>query len=424
LDGTSVFGVLSRHINELKRDKATRWISFIVPFVRTPTNILKFAVDRTPVGKESRAVLGDGFKAVAKLANIQSEYKSKIFSEDPVARADAMGKLGTSTMAVSLGWYLATNTDMFTGAGPKDADRRRALQMGGWQPYSVKLGDKYYSYNKADPFSTILGLYVDMAEAYKYYDVDDSVIEYGLGVMMLSFVNNIGNKSFLQGIDNVMQIMSDPLRATGKTAADISAGFVPNYFSSIANVQESRELKEVRNWMDTLVKRVDPTSEDLMPRRNVLGEKIMIENMDYGLSSVVPIYMREVSDDPVNNEIARLNKGFSLPKSKLMNEFDLREYRSEKGQTAYDRYQELTGTQKLNGQTLRQALTKLTKTGFYRGLNEGTDEELDLGVQPPRVKAMQRIISRYRRLAKSELFKEFPELKEATTELLQRRRQI
>jgi hypothetical protein len=107
-----------------------------------------------------------------------------------------------------------------------------------------------------------------------------------------------------------------------------------------------------------------------------------------------------------------------------MNEFDLREYRSEKGQTAYDRYQELTGTQKLNGQTLRQALTKLTKTGFYRGLNEGTDEELDLGVQPPRVKAMQRIISRYRRLAKSELFKEFPELKEATTELLQRRRQI
>jgi hypothetical protein len=424
LDGTSVFGVLSRHINELKRDKATRPISFLVPFVRTPTNILKFAVDRTPVGRESRAVLGDGFKAVAKLANIQSEFKSKVFSNDPVARADAMGKLSTSVMAVSLGWYLATNSEMFTGAGPKDADRRRALQMGGWQPYSIKIGDKYVSYNKLDPFSTILGLYVDMAEAYKYYDVDDDAIEYGLGIMMLSFVNNIGNKSFLQGIDNVMQIMSDPLRATGKTAADIAAGFVPNYFTAFANMQQTRELKEVRTWMDALVKRATPTSDELMPKRNVLGEKIMIENMDYGLSSVVPLYMRSVSDDPLNSEIARLNKGFSLPKSKLMNEIDLRKVRNEKGQTAYDRYQELTGESKFRDKTLRQSLNALTKSRFYKGLNEGTDEELDLGIQPPRVKAMQRLISQYRNLAKHQLLKEFPELQEATQDLLARRRRI
>ena len=107
-----------------------------------------------------------------------------------------------------------------------------------------------------------------------------------------------------------------------------------------------------------------------------------------------------------------------------MNTFDLRQYRNESEQTAYDRLQELTGSVKMDGRTLRQELERVVKSRDYRSLEAGSDQELNLGIQPPRVKRMQKVINRYRRFAKSELLKEFPELAKEIDELLTRRNQI
>ena len=428
LDPDTAFGQISKHLNEMKRVPATRWISFIVPFVRTPTNILKFAIDRTPVGRDTITLGTDSMRFIGKnLLGIQADYKSAILSDDPYKRANAWGKASTAVgMAGTLYAYASQNLDFFTGGGPSDVDRKRALQMEGWQPYSVKFGDRYYSYLRLDPMSTVLGLYVDMAEAQKYHELDDATMAYMLQVGMLSFINNIGNKSFLQGIDNVMQIMSDPVGSTFKTVGDIGAGFVPNYFPQLGNIEEFREIKEARTITDRILKR-DPffvTEDALMPKRNALGEKVFRENLPYGASVYLPIYSSTVSQDPVDKEIARLNKGFSAPKAKLMNALDMREIKAENGQTAYDRYQEATGEFKLEGKTLRESLRALIDSPYYRNLNEGTDAELDLGVQPPRVKAIQKIINRYRRTGKQVMLDEYPELQNEVTKLLQRRRAI
>ncbi len=425
LDEKTVFGVMAKHLNQLKMNPATSFISFIVPFVRTPTNILKFALDRTPVGVAPRALIGDGGRFIGKhLMGIQTQYKSAFLSKDPAIKAQAAGQLATAVgMGSTLMYYLGTNQEFFTGAGPQDADRRKALQMGGWQPYSVKVGDKYYSYQRADPMSTVLGLYVDMFEAWKYHDVDEDVMSYLSGVMMLSFINNIANKSFLQGIDNMLQVLSDPIGSTTKAGGDIAAGFVPNYFQQIKNIETTRELKEARTMWDRIIKRT-PYSDELMPKRNALGETITVDNPPYGLGVISPVYIRNVSDDPLDQEIARLNKGFSVPKAKLMNAFDMRQSRNEEGQTAYDRYQQLTSEVELNGRSLRKALSDLMKTPYYKSLEEGTSVDLGKGIQPPRVRAMQKLITRYRRFAKSKMLKEFPELQEEVDALIQRRRQL
>lgn len=425
LDEKTVFGVMAKHLNQLKMNPATSFISFIVPFVRTPTNILKFALDRTPVGVAPRALIGDGGRFIGKhLMGIQTQYKSAFLSKDPNIRAQAAGQLATAVgMGSTIAYYLGTNQDFFTGAGPRDADRRKALQMGGWQPYSVRVGDKYYSYQRADPMSTVLGLYVDMFEAYKYHDVDEDTMSYLSGVMMLSFINNIANKSFLQGIDNMLQVLSDPIGSTTKAGGDILAGFVPNYFQQVKNIETTRELKEARTIWDRIIKRT-PYSDELMPKRNALGEKITVDNPPYGLGVVSPVYIRNISEDPLDLEISRLNKGFSVPKAKLMNAFDMRQSVNDNGQTAYDRYQQLTSEVELNGRTLRKALNDLMRTPYYKNLEEGTSVDLGKGIQPPRVRAMQKLITRYRRFAKSKMLKEFPELQQEVDALLQRRRQL
>lgn len=428
LDETSVLGRLSQSINQLKADPTTKWLGFVIPFVRTPTNILKFALDRTIISKDIRSAGMDGGRIIGRFMGIQSDLKSALTAKnvDPVARANAFGKLSTSVGLAGVGvWYASQATSMgqITGAGPRDADRKRALQQAGWQPYSIKVGDKYVSYNKLDPFSTVLGLYVDMAEAQYYSDIDDQDIEYAMGIVALSFVNNIGNKSFLQGVDNVMNILQNPVTGAGKLAGDTLAGFVPGYVPQLGNINQFRELKDARSIMDRVLKRI-PNNEALMPKRNVLGEKVLLENLPYGGSLAIPAYMRTVSENALDQEIGRLNKGFSLPKSKLMNTFDLREKTNDEGQTAYDRYQELTGSLKMEGRTLRQQLERLVKSKEYKRMEEGNDQELNLGIQPPRVKIMQKIINRYRAFAKSQLMQEFPELKSEIDDLITRRNQI
>lgn len=34
--------------------------------------------------------------------------------------------------------------------GPADEDAKALMRANGWQPYSVKIGDKYYSYQRMD----------------------------------------------------------------------------------------------------------------------------------------------------------------------------------------------------------------------------------------------------------------------------------
>lgn len=425
LDPDTMLGAMGNSINALKRNDATKFLSFVIPFVRTPTNILKTAIDRTPAGVEYRRLAGDtGRIFLSKLTGKQAQLKSALLSKDPTARAQAVGQIASGTMFASTALYFAMNSSeqgVITGGGPADADRRRALQMSGWQPYSIKIGDNYFSYNKLDPISSVVGIYVDMVEAFRYQEVDGDILENAFSVLAMSTVNNIANKSFLQGMSNVLDVLKDPLGATERAVGDVFAGFVPTAFQQVMNFEQVRELKEARGFVDRIIKRT-PFSGSLMPKRNALGEKIMIENTPAG--PLFPSYIRSISDDPVDQEIARLNKGFSIPKPKIMNSFDMRKFENEDGQTAYDNFQQQAGNTKINGLTLREALNRFIKSPSYKRLDSGTDAELQLGMQPPRVKALQKIINRYRSVGKRKMFQEFPELQGEIDNLLKKRSNI
>ena len=51
-----------------------------------------------------------------------------------------------------------------TGGGARDPQQRALDIATGWRPYSIKIGDKYISYQRLDPFSTVLGLAADTVE--------------------------------------------------------------------------------------------------------------------------------------------------------------------------------------------------------------------------------------------------------------------
>src|SRR3546814_2093965 len=45
-----------------------------------------------------------------------------------------------------------------SGSGPSDPLEQAALRDTGWQPYSIRIGDQWYSYQRFEPISLLAGV--------------------------------------------------------------------------------------------------------------------------------------------------------------------------------------------------------------------------------------------------------------------------
>ena len=409
LENEGVIGTLSNTLNTLKnKGGAWRTLNFVIPFLRTPTNILKFSIDRTPLGAVGM---------VATKAK-RAELTKQLMSEDPVVRAQIRGKLAVSTAATaSILYYMNTNKGMITGGGPPNRDELESLRLSGWRPYSLKIGNTYYSYQRADPIATVLGLFADIIEGQQYHDVEDIISQDMVALGIMSLTQNVTNKSYVKGLDTLLQLVRDPVGNFKPFAGNIVGGFAPTFFTQIQNMADERELKETRSIFDYWLKKMPVAQSTLPSRRNFLGEVITNQNSPYMTGVLNPIYFNKESKDPVDHELAGLQHGFSQPSTKLYNAIEMRDVYNAEGRQAFDRYLELSGTTKIGGKTMRQSLREMVKDKGYQALPKESDS--DLGELSPRIKAVQRLVRAYRRKGRYEMLEEFPELKDSIYQLQQ-----
>jgi hypothetical protein len=311
------------------------------------------------------------------------------------------------------------NKEFITGGGPPNRDELESLRLSGWRPYSIKVGDTYYSYQRLDPLATVIGLFADIVEGHHYHDIEGLPMQDMMAITVLSLTNNVTNKSYVKGLDTLFDLVRDPVGNFAPFAGNIAGGFAPTLLSQAQNMADERELKETRAIFDYFLQKVP--SNKLPTRRNFLGEAMVNKNSPYMTGIINPIYFNPASDDIVDHELSQLQHGFSRPSTKLFNALEMRDVYNEDGRQAYDRYMELSGSTKIGGKTLRQSLRTLVKDKTYQGLPAESDK--DIGEISPRVKAVQRIVRAYRRQAKAEMLKEFPELQQSIQQLQQDKQQ-
>ena len=145
----------------------------------------------------------------------------------------------------------------------------------------------------------------------------------------------------------------------------------------------------------------------------MLGEKVS-KGRSWGadrialLDFAMPIQVSTVSSEVIENELLELKHAFHPP-AKKQRGVDLTEFRNESGRDLYDVFQELVGTEKIGGLTLRASLTRLFKSASYKSLPlEGLE-----GEDSPRVRQINTILRRYRHLAMVKLRRDNQELRDA-----------
>ena len=462
------------------------WLGFVIPFVRTPSNILMFALGRTlPTGapkeiieafkktKATTELLADD-KAMGELASkIQAKkhgggggdntmmempeaerlarsYLKMMETESSIQAAESIGRLSTGLMTMGTVFLNLENIlDRVTGTPPEDPGKRAAWAATGKMPFSIQFGDKWYSYQRLDPLATTIGIMADISHGWADMR-KEGVSEFGdedefeekqayfarvCGVLATSFANNVSNKSYIENLGELLDILEKPSEAIQGITGNVFAGFVPNGMNWSQNVfEEEPAILEARSIMDKIRKRLPEgvrKGKKIMPRRNAYGEVMRKSKNTTGdirqnpldiVKGLNPIFSSNVSNDIVDMETEHQSVG-RQPMSDGRNirgkRISYKSYRNELGDTAYDRMQELSGTMKLGPRqlTLRQAMRETIESPDYQNLPPITEKNRHR--DHPRSKALTRILNIYRAASRQKTVSEFSQLRADLSKLLQ-----
>lgn len=287
----------------------------VVPFVRTPINLLKFATERSPAAplmKEWR----EDFRAGGERRDMA------------VARA----LIGSGFGAL---FYQMALDGQITGAVPPDPAKAKLLYADGWQPYSIKVGDRYISYSRLDPIATTLGVAADMATLPA--GMSDRQKDDQSTMLVASIMNNLASKTWLSGVSSLVEGLSDPQRnAENWLERTVSSFAVPAIVAGAAR-QIDPVARQRNGVLDAVQARIPGRSDNLMPRRDVFGEPVPIDGV--GPDFLSPFSQTMARNDPVVAEMLRIGKGVSAPGKQYTQDGERLDYTPEQ----YDRYHEIAG---------------------------------------------------------------------------------
>lgn len=290
----------------------------ILPFIRTPVNILKFAGERSPA------------------AVLLKEWRADFMAGG--ARRDlAIAKTAVGTGAMALAMEMASKGQI-TGGGPADRDIAATMRADGWQPYSVKIGGKYYSYSRLDPYSTTIGIAADFADLQSHMTKNEQ--DQVAGLLLASTVKNLADKTWFSGVVDMSQAISDPQR--------YGASYVRNRIASVAVpsvvAQVSRSLdpgqKDAKSILDAVRARIPGASFSVPNRQNPWGGDQVNEG-GLGPDFLSPVRMSTAKADPVNAAVISAGAHIGQPSKKfgerMLSPEEYRALVSASGKIAHDR---------------------------------------------------------------------------------------
>ncbi|GJE18756.1 hypothetical protein [Methylobacterium marchantiae] len=356
-------------------------LRFVVPFIKTPTNVLRM-----------------GFKLTPGLNMLQAEYRSMIRGDmGQEKQAQAIGQMAMGTLFMGTAATLAVE-GRITGGGPSDPKKKAALMATGWQPYSVVLanddGSKtYVNFGRFDPVAMPLGIIADIIDVASRDSESDGAAEKAQEMaagLLLGLVKQLGQKTYLKSLSDTINAIVDPGEdfkggKMGKAIGQQVTNLVP-FSSGLRFVNPDPNLRETRGILDKVMSTIPGLSERLPAKMDVFGDPLTVHKGLWvdGEKTAVDAEVRRMIDED----------GHSIgPPNPSRTGADLRDVQMKDGRNAFEVYQELAGHPP-GVRSMKDAVAKIMKTAAYQKAPDG-----DESIKGTKLSMLTGTISKYREAA-------------------------
>lgn len=381
-------GTLANTISMLANQYAP--IRILLPFVRTPANIMKYVAERSP-----GAPLLDSFRADIAAGGARRDI--------------ALARMGLGSFTLFAGADMAMS-GLITGAGPKDKAQKAALRRTGWQPYSFKIGDRYYAFNRLDPLGAQLGFAADLGEtlANSAEGVNDTDLEELVITATFSGASNMVSKTYLSGLTSFFEMMGDPDRYSESWLKRMAGSLIPAGAAQAARGIDPT-MREAQTMLEAVQARTPGLSDSLPAVRDLWGRPVSYQSgMGWAYDAFSPVAASQYKPEPIDKEIMRLGVTVNKPNKKIQIDgvsIDLSKYKG-----AYSRYVELAG----NG--AKDPAWNMGAMDFLNAVVQGKHPMGQIyqlyadGPDGGKAEFIRSTLVEYRDRAKAQLQREFPQI--------------
>ena len=254
---------------------------WLFPFYRTPVNLVKATLTHvSPYELLNGIAKGD---------------------VDATARGLVGSSIAASLAALALSGHI-------TGGGPTDFRKEETLRATGWSPYSLKVGDRYFSYRRFEPVGLAAGLVADTVHGMQHGD-SEVVTQSKADTAVKHIMRNLDDMPFMGTLANLLQAVHDPAGGRAQSFINREAGsLVP---AGVANVAEGidRTIRRPTTAMQAIQSRIPGLTSAAPPILDLTGHTVQRPASNLGGANPFPF--TTATHDPVVDELARL--GISTP---------------------------------------------------------------------------------------------------------------
>lgn len=257
----------------------------IIPFAKTPANLTKAMVEYSPAGFIGSVIdFNDMRKAISRGEMTPMQQKKFVASTSKAIAGSLLYLIAGSLVKAG----------KITGSADDDKDVKNFEQnVLGIQPYSVRIGDKTYTYSWANPINAPLAIMADTYKMTKENASNWDILNNAFKVAGETLVEN----SFLQGIkelfgkDSISEGIVDAVESFPES-------LVPTFLSQIASLNDTKQRQsfEYQNDLQTIANKIKNKipglRNTLSPQVNTFGEEIENQNNAFN-AFISPANVRE-----------------------------------------------------------------------------------------------------------------------------------
>ncbi len=398
----------------------------IIPFVRTPANLMLNVVDRTPLGF------------------VRKNFRDDFIGRNGMERmAQARGGMATGTVLLTLGSILhregiiTGSQGQLAGEGyTKSQDLRNLRKNTGALPYAFRYFDeesgkhKYVQFGRFDPFGAFFGMIADYNEMYDKLSEEDmrrvggnmlilmakqggDASDYlSTGTKIANFGSaswsalsrNLVSKTYLKGLADFMEVLTSDDTSKWQNYKNSKIGsFYPNVFAKLVNDPFYKDTKTI---FDEVKKRTG--LGEVEDKYDFRGNKLKIQGSDTqrfvnGLFN--PFNYSEEQEDPVASEILRLGVNMPMMRDSLRGDIDLTLFKNSSGQTAYNKQMELLGKVKIQGLSLDERLQNAINSDYYKRLSDPISLDNKNKDEGTKARYLKQIVKTYHTAVEEEIIR-------------------